>query len=64
MSNNYFAYYLKYKHFKKELISIKPIPASHGCLLGFRITDEYADNSAIFTRFIFQTAIQDFDAAL
>ena len=27
MSNNYFAYYLKYKHFKKELISIKPMYA-------------------------------------
>ena len=39
-------------------------PASHGCLLGFRITVEYADNSAIFTRFIFQRAIQDFDATL
>ena len=27
VSNNYFAYYLKYKHFKKELISIKPMYA-------------------------------------
>ena len=54
-----------------------PTPASHGCLLWFKITDisigeiiyckntsKFRDNSLIFTPFIAQTTIQEFDVVL
>ena len=53
--------------FKKvfSLLAISnPLRLPTDTFWGFRITDKYADNSAIFTRFISQTAIQDFDVAL